>query len=223
MKVRVKEGNRYGAHGPGTELDLDERDVAQHPHCFEAADAHLKRLHASRLKRLRFPSDLQRQLGLTPTGAPEGDVYELVRLDEGVKERSELERLLKSTERVPAGPISGERARRLEALLVEVARRMDHDPGENPDALRFVEENISQVFAHIQDLNAIIKRGRDEDERLRGQLAELRRALQVAHSEVEKARTDATRLSQEVAQMKAAATSAEAKPEPEPKKKRNEG
>lgn len=87
-RVRVKEGNRYGEYAAGAVLDVDEREAAQD--CFEPEEARAQRLAASQVTRMRLSQAVQQGLGLTPTGATEGDHYELVRLDPGVPTRAEL-------------------------------------------------------------------------------------------------------------------------------------
>lgn len=230
MKVRVKEGNRWGQHGPGSVLDVDDGDVQQHPHCFEPEEAHQQRLVASQVTRKRLSVDMQRTLGLTPTGAVEGDVYEIVRLDQGVKERAELAQLLEAAATEAAGPLIGARAERLEALIKDVAARMDHSPGEDPEALDFVQENIGKLFDRLREAGREIQRlhgtsiSRDAHEaelkRRDDEVGKLKQALQVAHQDVERERAAATKLAAEVAAMKTAAAAAPPPAGEKPEKKK---
>lgn len=147
MKVRVKPGNRYGDHGAGTVLDVDPAEVALHPHCFEDEGAHQQRLLKSRTTRMRLTVVQQQGLGLTPTGTPEGDWYEVVRLDEGTLPRAELARQLQK----PGGEqLDHDLVGKLITAVGETAKAMGFNEGEDGEAADYVAKNVERAFSFLR-------------------------------------------------------------------------
>ena len=138
MKVRIKPGNRYGEFKPGDELDVSEKEFAQHPALFEDATLRARRLADSQVTYHRLSATAQRNLGLdlVPNDELGGDFYEFVRLDPGVPKRAEL-----------AGGDDGARA-----TINEIAKLLAGDDPEEigSDPVAYVRENIGRPFEHFR-------------------------------------------------------------------------
>lgn len=220
IEVVVKPHNRYGEHKAGDTLMVTWRELDMHPHCLEVARPIVE---GPRTAIVTMPADRAAELGLPLGRRKEGPVvFEVTRLKPDGKPQLPLREELSR-----AAPVNMPFIGKLADAVAATAKAMGYD-GDDDGVAAYVADNIDRCIQTLKDrlsdaeqdaadrANKITKLSQKNDEwrsacdglaaerdSLNAKLVDLQQALRVSQEETQAARDEATRLAQELAQLKA--------------------
>lgn len=174
IKVRVKPHNHYGEHGPGAEILVDPRELAQHPNCLERAEPHPI---SQRTALVSVPAEAARKYGLPMGRRQEGLItYEMTRLPSpgrpALPTRAELE--AQSAPVVPQdlGEYIERMQREAEEFVAKERAAMEEHVGQ---VRELAQVDLQRMSGRLEAAQKDLAEAREENARLRREIEEARK------------------------------------------------